>query len=269
MSVIWRSLFMFSLIPRSLGRLVKGALRKILKFWGLEVLGLWSPRRDNAFFSSYYHRNTRRRLEHLASLPLSIHGSSVLEVGAGTGEHTDFFIDRGCNVTTSDARPQCLKILRSRYPKINVIPLDLENMPKEFNQTFDVVYSAGLLYHLSNPKEAIEVLSNLTDKILIISTTVSYNLDSSIEFFKENPNFELHSISGGACKPSRLWVFEQLKGHFPHVYLPTTQPNHSEFPIDWTKAGKEPLPKAIFIASTSQIDSDLLVTTIPSVQVRH
>lgn len=47
------------------------------------------------YFHSYdYLRHNARRLEHLASLGLPITGRSVLEVGAGIGDHSHFYIDR-------------------------------------------------------------------------------------------------------------------------------------------------------------------------------
>ena len=55
-----------------------------------------------AFHSTPYLSHNARRLEHLASLNLPIHGSSVLEVGAGIGDHTTFYTDRGCAVVATE-----------------------------------------------------------------------------------------------------------------------------------------------------------------------
>ncbi len=43
------------------------------------------------FQSEHYQRHNEKRLEHLASLNLPIADSTVLEVGAGIGDHTGFF----------------------------------------------------------------------------------------------------------------------------------------------------------------------------------
>lgn len=88
----------------------------------------------NAFLSYHYQRHNQRRLEHLASLGLNMAGSAVLEVGAGIGDHTSFFLDRGCQIVASDARQGNIEILRSRYPTlVRVLHLDLDNPPEIFN----------------------------------------------------------------------------------------------------------------------------------------
>jgi len=74
---------------------LKRLLKKLLKY-------RVSPKGD-AFLSYHYQRHNQRRLEHLASLGLDIAGCTVLEVGAGIGDHTSFFLDRGCEVVTSDS----------------------------------------------------------------------------------------------------------------------------------------------------------------------
>jgi hypothetical protein len=52
----------------------------------------------DVFHSAHYQRHNQRRQEHLASLGLDISGATVLEVGAGIGDHTSFFLDRGCQI---------------------------------------------------------------------------------------------------------------------------------------------------------------------------
>ncbi len=72
----------------------KKTVKKLLKLPG-------SPK--DVFLSYHYQRHNQRRLEHLATLGLSIAGSTVLEVGAGIGDHTSFFLDRGCHVVCTEA----------------------------------------------------------------------------------------------------------------------------------------------------------------------
>jgi hypothetical protein len=47
------------------------------------------------FHSDFYIRHTARRLEHLASLRIPVAALSVLEVGAGIGDHSNYYMDRG------------------------------------------------------------------------------------------------------------------------------------------------------------------------------
>src|SRR5882762_5851252 len=59
---------------------------------------------QGVFHSLHYVRHNARRQEHLASLGLALQGRRVLEVGAGIGDHTTFFLDRGCSVLSVEPR---------------------------------------------------------------------------------------------------------------------------------------------------------------------
>jgi FkbM family methyltransferase len=221
------------------------------------------------FQSNQYIRHNQRRLEHLASLGLDIAGASVLEVGAGIGDHTSFFLDRGCQVVSTEGRPENLELLRFRYPNIQVKHLDLDNPDPTVAELFDIVYCYGLLYHLGKPAEAIEFMASCCQKMLLLETCVSFGEGDLI-----NPGFEpaehpTQSISGQGCRPTRKWVYNQLKKHFPFVYMPITQPNHEEFPLDWSVPSTHNFTRSVFIASRQKLNSDLLVEDIPMKQKRH
>ena len=224
----------------------------------------------DAFLSYHYQRHNQRRLEHLASLGFDIAGCTVLEVGAGIGDHTSFFLDRGCEVVTSDSRQENIEILRSRYPDIHVLHLDLEAPPETFNKVFDVVYCYGLLYHLKNPTKAMEFMSRCCRKMLLLETCVSYGDENMLNPCTEDAGNPTQAVSGEGCRPDRRWVYNQLNRHFEFVYLPITQPNHEEFPVDWTSPpSKQTLARAVFIASRQKIINKLLSDEIPIKQIRH
>ncbi|MFX0136762.1 MAG: class I SAM-dependent methyltransferase [Candidatus Hodarchaeota archaeon] len=249
---------------------LKKLIRKIFNQIGLDIVRI-SESSKHAFLSYHYQRHNQRRLEHLASLGLKIRNSTVLETGAGIGDLTSFFIDRGCEVVTSDARKENIKILRSRYPNLPVLHLNLDNPPEIFSEQFDIVYCYGTLYHLKNPAEAIEFMSRICKKVLLLETCVSFGDENS-----HNPCIEYalnptQSVSGRGCRPTRRWIYSQLKKYFDFIYLPITQPNHEEFPIDWTSPppNKQTLARAVFIASRKKIINKLLVEEIPMKQRRH
>jgi SAM-dependent methyltransferase len=244
---------------------VKTKISKILtKILGSRV----SP--EDVFLSFHYQRINQRRQEHLATLGLEIAGTTVLEVGAGIGDHTSFFLDRGCHVVTSDGREENIKILRSRYPHIEVLLLDLDNPPGSFDETFDIVYCYGLLYHLSKPAQALEFLSGRCRKILLLETSVSPENENAVNLVTEDEENPSQSVGGTGCRPTRRWVYNQLSKHFEYVYLPLTQPNHEEFPTEWSSASSnQALTRAVFIATREQIDNELMCQAIPTKQVRH
>lgn len=253
--------------------LLKRIAKKIVNFYKANVNILKLPKNPKAEFHSYHYiRHNQRRLEHLASLGLDIAGHTILEVGAGIGDHTSFFINRNCHITTSDARRENVEILHSRYPDITVLQLDLDSPPRVFDKVFDIVYCYGTLYHLKNPAKAIGFMFHCCRGMLLLETCVSFGHDDELHPCNEDVQNPSQSISGIGCRPTRRWVYNQLKKNFEFVYLPITQPNHEEFPIDWTRTPdttKEILTRAIFIASRKKIDNKLLTEEIPIMQTRH
>jgi hypothetical protein len=237
------------------------AVRRVVRRARYRLRGPWA-----AFQSSEYMRINQRRLEHLATLGLPLANSSVLEVGAGIGDHTTFFLDRGCQVITSDGRDENVAILRRRYPSLDVRKLDLDH-PGDFVAEAEIVYCYGLLYHLQRPEIGLSVLQRSCRRLLLLETCVSLGDDSRIVFVEEPAENPSQALGAVGCRPTRRWVYEQLKDRFAHVYIPRTQPWHEQFPADWT-SGADGLTRAVFVASTQALENDLLVNELLEQQAR-
>jgi SAM-dependent methyltransferase len=219
------------------------------------------------FSTEHYQEHNRRRLEHLASLDLNLAGLSVLEVGAGIGDHTHFFLERGCKVFSTDARRQNVEVLRRRHPNLRTAVLDVDNPPLNFDEQFDVVYCYGLLYHLSDPSAALAFMARCCRRLLLLETRVSPGDTELVHACAEDPCVPSYSFAGTGCRPTRPWVFRELQRHFPFVYVPLTQPNHEEFPIDWNAEERGGGPtRSVFVASKQAISNPLFVEEIPSEQ---
>jgi hypothetical protein len=211
------------------------------------------------FHSDHYLRHNQRRLEHLASLGLPIAGRSVIEVGAGIGDHTHFFLDRGCNVLTSDGRPENVAYLRQRYPSLPVRLLDLDRPDPGFAERAEIVYCYGILYHLRRPAEALQFLAGCCTSLMVVETCVSLGDDDRLELADEDSSNPSQALLGLGCRPTRHWVQKRLSALFDHVYVPRTQPWHEEFPVDWTKpVGPDQLIRAIFVATRTPLANPLL-----------
>src|SRR5579862_7365703 len=104
------------------------------------------------FYSPHYQAHNRARLNHLASLGLPLHNRKVLEVGSGPGDHTGFYLQRGCSVCSVDVRQECLAALHARFPGVETAQVDL-NTPRALQNLgrFELVHCYGLLYHLERP----------------------------------------------------------------------------------------------------------------------
>jgi len=225
-----------------------------------------------AFRTAEYVRHNQRRQEHLATLGLPLAGRSVLEVGAGIGDHTTFFLDRGCDVTITEGRPENVQELRRRFPDRPMRLLDLDAPDPTFAGSFDLTYCYGLLYHLATPAETLAYLAARTNAILLLETCVSFGDEEALNPVSEPRWSASQAVSGTGCRPTRPWVWARLAEHFDHVYATATQPCHDEFPLDWspeqTPADPSKLTRSVFVASRSALESDLLLLELPRTQRR-
>jgi hypothetical protein len=222
------------------------------------------------FHALHYLRINQRRQEHLESLQLNLRGRKVWEVSAGVGDHTSYFLDRACSVTCSEARPELLQILRLRYPEVQVIELNLEEPDENFPKGFEVVYAYGVLYHLRNPQQCLEFFRERTSGLLLLETCVSLGTEESINLVDEPAELFSQAVGGTGCRPTRTWIFNRLKALFPFVYVPVTQPNHEQFPVEWSSPDQAGgYYRAIFVASVQAISNPLLLEHVPDRQRRH
>ncbi|PDT64973.1 SAM-dependent methyltransferase [Bradyrhizobium ottawaense] len=224
------------------------------------------------FTHDAYQRHNRRRQEHLASLLLPIAGRTVLELGAGVGDHTSFFLDRGCKITATDAREENLVHLRARFPTVSARMVDVErDFPADLT-AHDIVYAYGVLYHLSEPLSALKRIASLTKEMLLLETCVSFGAEESINEVAEDENDPTQAANGVGCRPTRSLIFNSLKRLFPYVYVPRTQPWHEEFPTNWLEpapANATRLYRSVFIASRTPLTTAVLAERLLSIQTKE
>lgn len=229
---------------------------------------------ERVFHDGAYLRHNARRQEHLATLGLDLANKSVLELGAGIGDHTTFFLDRACKVHCTEPREDNLKLIRHRYesdPNVTVEQLDLDGALPDAAPSYDVVYCYGVLYHLSRPAEALAWLCDRAADLLLLETCVSFSDEDKHFPVSEESSDQSQAITGTGCRPSRVWVMNRIKERMPHVYVTTTQPWHEQFPLDWTDGGTGHTPslsRAVFVGSRAPLDLPTLVDKVPMLQQR-
>lgn len=211
------------------------------------------------FHHPHYLRHNARRLEHLASLQLPIRGRSVLEVGAGIGDLSSYFLDRDCRITITEPRKNSLEFLRNLYPNEDIRQLDLDVVAPDEVPAHEVVFCYGVLYHLADPENGLTVLSQATTRTLLLETCVTPGDKEQLIPIEEDANNPTEATAGRCWWPTRSWIHRRLCAQFPHVYQPMTQPAHPDFPLDWRdlKASTK-LTRAIFIASRTPLQNPML-----------
>ena len=225
----------------------------------------------HVFHTYHYLRHNARRMEHLSSLGLALHNKSVLETGAGIGDHSHFFLDRKCQVTITEAREDNLRVLRERYPDERVMALDLESPTEGAIEPHEIVYCYGTLYHINDPVSTLNYLADHCTQMLLLESCVSFGDADRVLTVPEPQENVSQAFSGTGSRPTRQQVLQTLQAKFDYVYLPLTQPNHEEFPIDWDhpEQHEADLSRAIFIASRTELSNPLLTRQLLSQQTRH
>jgi len=217
------------------------------------------------FLSDHYQQHNLARLQHLASLGLELDRKHVLEVGAGIGDHSLFYLYRGCEVLPTDGRPENVEFIRKRLG-IRAEVLDPEQHPGQLSTLgkFDILHCYGFLYHISNPEIFLEHAAKTAHTILL-ETCVSWGKDAQKNVVSEQADVLCQALHGKGCRPTRPWVFQTLQQHFKHVYCPRTQPKHAEFPLNWEQPFANPalLSRAVFVASHAPVASVKLTSELP------
>jgi SAM-dependent methyltransferase len=205
------------------------------------------------------------RLTHLASLKLPIDGRDVLEVGAGVGRLTCFFIDRGCSVVATEARPENVAELRRRLPTVDVREADVEESLEDLGR-FDVVFCYGVLYHLESPLRALRNMAAVCDDLLLIETMVCDSRDAVLRLEDETKALN-QALRGLAHRPSPSYLALALnRVGFDYVYAASNPPDHPDYRFSWLDnmdtARDGALLRGVFVASRTPLPRSALTSLL-------
>lgn len=111
----------------------------------------------------------------LMQIPEDLTGKKILDIGAHDGFFSFEFERRGAEVLSIDiwTDPHFEKFQFARKKKNSQIKykrLDVHDLSPETVGTFDIVFCAGVLYHLRHPLLALEHIRSVTGNLLILET---------------------------------------------------------------------------------------------------
>lgn len=197
------------------------------------------------------------RLAHLERMQLPMDGRSVLEVGAGVGHLSQFFVARGCRVVATEAREANVERMKALYPTLDARLANVEDDLTRFGR-FDVVFCYGLLYHLENPVRALRNMAVVCDDLLLVETVIT-DADQPVLQLADETLSNTQALRGIAHRPSPAYVALALNRiGFDHVYTPLEAPEHPDYRFDakgdfaFSRDGY--LLRQIFVASRQRLD---------------
>jgi len=193
----------------------------------------------------------KARIEHCETLGIDFAGKTVLETGCGgKGDFTRYLLSKGARVILNDSRPENIQSLTKNIGAKLLCSLEDLNSG-DIGVDVDIVFSYGTLYHLHNPEHAIRMFAQRS-RMCLIETIVNQK-ENGVEFEYEDIAGLNQSSTGIGCRPSRQWMLDTLRKHFKCAYISATQPEHEEFPTNWTASPNGKNTRAIFIASHDEV----------------
>lgn len=160
-------------------------------------------------------------------------GKKVLEIGCGLGCMAMNWAQHGVEMTAVDLNPVAISQTRRRFELFglsgDIREADAENLPFE-DETFDFVYSWGVLHHTPGTKRTIEEIHRVL-KPGGRTGVMLYNRNSflfryQVEFIEGFLNMEKQFLSDVEMG-SRYGDGERLEGN-PHTWPVTTREVHEE-----------------------------------------
>ncbi len=103
-----------------------------------------------------------RVLRHAVALAAAEPLNSVLDLGIGTGNLAQYFVELGCRVWGIDFSAKMLGLARSKLPMVRLAKADiLGAWPGEFHRRYDRLVSAYVFHHFE-PGEKVDLLLRLS-----------------------------------------------------------------------------------------------------------
>ena len=184
-------------------------------------------------------------------------GKSLLELGCGYADIGNMFSQVGAVVTSSDARKEHLDIVKTKYPHINTLVIDANNLMIE--EKYDIILHWGLLYHLSEIENHLKDVSTKCN-VLLLETEVS-DSDNKDFYIKTQEEGYDQAFNNMGIRPSPSYVESVLDNNgfqFKMIKDPILNSGFHSYDWDVNNSGTSRHGLRRFWICWKNIDSPLL-----------
>lgn len=163
--------------------------------------------------------------------PEYFNSKTLLELGCGHADIGNMFYEMGAIVTSSDVRNEHLTVVNQKYPYLNTLHIDGDNI--NIPEKYDIILHWGLLYHLNEIEQHLEQISQKCD-VLLLETEVSDSDDSEfyLATYESGPDQAFHNKG---IRPSPRYIERILKNNgFEFKLIQDPILNSGFHCYDWT-----------------------------------
>jgi ubiquinone/menaquinone biosynthesis C-methylase UbiE len=144
---------------------------KVKEFWNEASCGENLYLKGGSKYEKYINQMSKRYELEAFILPFADfenqHNKKVLEVGVGLGADHQKFAENGAVLSGCDLTERAIEMTKNRFKLFNLSSelrvADAENLPYAEN-TFDTVYSWGVIHHTPNTPKAIQEIYRVLKK---------------------------------------------------------------------------------------------------------
>jgi len=135
---------------------------------------------ENELYAKIKNRVIEEMLEGIYNIN-AWHSLNILEVGAGGGIWTEFFLNKNTNVTSIDVNEQILKGNANLHPKAKFVLGNAATV--KLNEKYDFIFAKDIIEHIEDDEKFLKNMnSHLEDGgLIMINTQNSWSLNFLIQ----------------------------------------------------------------------------------------
>lgn len=142
----------------------------------------------------------------------------VLEFGPGIGIFTDFFNKKGvARYSAIDITEKSIKELEKKFPNYNFIKGDISAPSRLFNNSYDLIFAADVLLHLTDEQKYYDVIKNISQSLKSDGIAILYDPISFIGKKSENKHVVIRDITYVETLLSSVGL--EIKGYIPTSFF--------------------------------------------------